>query len=85
MLTIGDVMNHKLGTKQVKRVKWLSPVGECDMCGVALTDKFVDGKTAMGPWAMMCLRCHREVGQGIGTGRGQVYQQEGGEWWKVAG
>ncbi|MDI6785104.1 MAG: hypothetical protein QMD92_00185 [bacterium] len=36
--------------------------------------KYVDGKTTLGFWANMCLSCHREVGVGIGPGRGQYYK-----------
>lgn len=52
-----------------------------------LDGQFVDGKTKMGPWAMMCLPCHRRYGVGLGTGRGQRYslETESGEWVKVEG
>ena len=32
----------------------------------------VDGKTAGGPWANMCVSCFHQHGVGLGTGRGQV-------------
>lgn len=31
----------------------------------------VDGKTVIGPWAMMCSSCWERIGVGLGTGRGQ--------------
>ena len=49
-------------------------------------NNFIDGKTTMGPWAIMCLRCSRMYGVGVGTGRGQHYQkQEDGQWLKIDG
>jgi len=52
----------------------------------AITTAFVDGKTKMGPWGNMCLTCHRRVGVGLGTGKGQKYEkQDDGKWLKVAG
>jgi len=55
---------------------------KCDVCGGSLTQGFVDGRTVYGPWAIMCPRCHFEVGQGVGLGKGQQYSAEGV---KVAG
>jgi hypothetical protein len=35
--------------------KWLgTPPCKCDICGGAIKKVFVDGKTAFGPWGMMC-------------------------------
>jgi hypothetical protein len=52
---------------------WLGSM-ECDFCGKSVVgEKFVDGKTTRGPWAVMCLGCYRENGSGIGTGLGQLY------------
>jgi hypothetical protein len=45
----------------------------CDLCHQAIKGRFVDGKTQMGPWANMCLACHRTQGCGLGTGKGQAY------------
>ena len=58
--------------------KWLSPADECDLCGLPLEDydHFVDGKTTMGPWALMCPLCHASYGKGIGTGLGQKYDSK---------
>jgi hypothetical protein len=28
----------------------------------------------MGPWALMCEKCHGEIGCGLGLGKGQKYQ-----------
>jgi len=59
--------------------RWLSAMPEeCDMCHTPLKGKaFVDGKTAFGPWAMMCEACHRDQGFGLGVGRGQHYDKNG--------
>jgi hypothetical protein len=50
-------------------MKWLgTPPEKCDLCETPITDEFVDGKTRMGPWANMDIRCHNQVGVGLGTG-----------------
>jgi hypothetical protein len=54
--------------------KWLSPPPkQCDICRQPITGRFVDGATRMGPWAIMCEDCHREVGYTLGVGRGQMF------------
>ncbi len=54
--------------------KWLSPKPtKCDLCYEPLESIFVDGKTQMGPWVIMCGHCFIELGCGIGTGQGQMY------------
>jgi len=45
----------------------------CDICGVDIILSFVDGKTKMGPWAIMDGKCHASHGVGLGTGKGQKY------------
>lgn len=52
----------------------------------AITTAFVDGRTQMGPWANMCLSCHKTHGVGFGQGNGQKYEkQDNGRWLKVLG
>jgi hypothetical protein len=52
------------------------PPGNCDMCHSPVENVFIDGKTKLGGlWANMCLNCHKEIGMGLGTGKGQ-------EWWR---
>ena len=65
--------------------KWHGEATECDICERPFRDgkHFIDGKTKSGPWALMCRKCHRTFGVGIGTGRGQVYLVKTFE--KVAG
>lgn len=49
----------------------------CDLCHSKLQDGFIDGKTKRGPWGIMCKRCHGIYGVGLGTGKGQRYNQAG--------
>jgi hypothetical protein len=54
--------------------KWMSaPPFNCELCNKPLVRRFVDGKTTMGPWALMCTACHHDQGIGLGEGRGQMY------------
>jgi len=62
-----------------------TPPKECNLCQCDLDDVFIDGKTQMGPWAIMCPNCHLTHGVGIGTGRGQRYRFQNGSWVKVTG
>jgi hypothetical protein len=62
-----------------------SPPCFCDVCNDVIADEFVDGKTNMGPWAIMCPGCYKEHGVGCGTGKGQRYRQQGEDWVKVEG
>ena len=59
---------------------------KCDICDRPDLDIIVDGKTIHGPWAWMCVDCYREVGVGLGLGRGQLFiQYKDGELIKIAG
>ena len=62
-----------------------SPPKTCDVCGEAIDEQFVDGKTKMGPWGILCLDCHVDVGVGLGTGKGQRYRLMDGRWVKIEG
>jgi hypothetical protein len=58
--------------------KWLGKVNKCDICKENINwtrnkQWFVDGRTTMGPWALMCCRCFEMYGVGLGTGKGQKY------------
>ena len=69
-----------------RRVKWLwSEIKNCQLCSNSITKHFIDGKTAYGSWAIMCEKCHRNYGSGLGLGRGQLYKKERDGWWKIAG
>ena len=55
--------------------KWIGEKPKkCDICPGPIEGHFVDGKTIDGPWALMCLRCHKDIGVGLGIGKGQKYQ-----------
>jgi hypothetical protein len=76
---------------------WQSkPPTSCDLVGYTPSEhkhgdvwgegEFVDGKTCMGPWANMCMKCHRKYGMGLGTGLGQHYRRQlDNRWLKVGG
>ncbi len=65
---------------------WVGSEPVCDFCGTPPTQFFVDGKTTLGPWAIMCLGHHRQNGVGLGTGRGQKYEHRPDKaWHKVEG
>lgn len=51
---------------------------QCEVCDCSLIrcGEFIDGKTKMGPWAMMCPGCHKSHGCGLGTGKGQKYERQ---------
>ena len=66
--------------------KWLgNPPANCEVCHASITDTFIDGRTIHGPWANMCPTCHKEIGVGLGTGRGQKYVKHGIDWIKEEG
>lgn len=51
----------------------------CQLCGEPLHDAFIDGRTVFGPWAIMCLSCHRISGfEPLGIGTGQKYSLDTG-------
>ena len=68
------------------RNKWrvITP-RKCEICEGNLKGAFVDGKTKVGFWAIMCLACHKEFGVGLGIGKGQKYElkrmKEGEDEW----
>ena len=54
---------------------WMSAVPELDDFGIKIKDEFIDGKTIMGPWALMTPRSWKQYGVGkLGTGLGQRYK-----------
>lgn len=59
---------------------------ECDLCERAISFRFYDAKTSLGPWANMCPTCFKVAGVGLGTGLGQLYErQTEGRYCKIAG
>jgi hypothetical protein len=60
----------------------------CDICRKSFTSNImVDGRTARGPWGLLCELCHTMFGCGIGTGKGQKYQlnEPTQRWFKIEG
>lgn len=45
----------------------------CDICKHPAEEYYVDGKTVFGPWANMCIACHKIYGVGLGINKGQKY------------
>ena len=74
MPTVGNVVAHKHGKKRVK--KWGGSEPICNICNKKPKGYFVDGRTRMGPWALMCPACHKRVGVGLGTSFGQKYDAD---------
>ena len=70
-----------------RRRYWTGDVGEKDDFGRLITDEFIDGRTMMGPWAIMAPLSWRVEGIGkLGLGNGQRYKkQPDGKWLKVEG
>jgi hypothetical protein len=48
----------------------VSKIPRCDIRGCS-NDAGYDGKTNLGPWAYMCEKHFKELGIGLGTGKGQ--------------
>lgn len=66
-------------------IKWQGST-TCDFCKQDCTKvgkSFFDGKTDLGPWALMCVKDFANHGQGLGQGWGQQYDSKTLE--KVAG
>ncbi len=66
-------------SKTKERKRWLSGRPSfCDLCRTPIKKggTFIDGKTDMGPWGILCVKCHRTRGFGLGIGRGQKYSGE---------
>lgn len=70
-----------------KEVIWIgSQPTNCQLCNEPLQSTFIDGRTRLGHWAIMCPECHMDQAIGLGVGKGQMYaKQTDGRWQKVAG
>lgn len=66
---------------------WLSPVGGFDDFNDPIKTVIIDGKTSMGPWALMTPKSYKRYGIGrLGLGAGQKYEkQTDGRWLKTEG
>jgi len=66
--------------------KWISKIPtHCDICDQKISEIFIDGKTKLRPWGIMCPMCYLHIGVGLGPGKGQKYMKRGKEFVKVAG
>lgn len=72
-------------TKLQKKCWYGDTPTKCDICQAPITNRFIDGRTQHGPWAIMCSRCHYQNGSGLGLGHGQAYELQGTLFVKVAG
>jgi hypothetical protein len=87
---IDSLLGRALGGRDIimpnKRYWMGDNINQKDDFGRPITDEFIDGKTRLGPWAIMSPTTHRIQGMGLGMGRGQRYRkQEDGRWIKVEG
>lgn len=73
-------------TPVVEEVEWGGDVPEKDDYGYTITDRFVDGKTKQGYWAIMTPGNFRSYGiNKFGKGLGQMYKRTKGKWIKIKG
>ena len=83
-----DKQNTDISPEDTVDTPWIgdNPT-ECQICTKPIGSFFIDGKTLMGSWAIMCLLCHELVGEGLGTGKGQRFQwnEPTKMFWKVEG
>lgn len=67
---------------------WVGAVPGMDDFNVPITDAFIDGKTGMGPWAIMTPISFSSYGVTgrLGVGLGQRYEKQAdGRWLKTQG
>ncbi len=74
--------------KECAPVLWLgSKPTKCQTCSNKINKVFYDMATTMGPWGILCPTCAL-LGPGIGrtgTGFGQKYELQNGQWVKTEG
>lgn len=69
-----------------KTVYWHGIIEENDDFGDEVKDVIIDGRTNMGPWAMMTEKSFKRYGVGLGQGKGQKYKKQAdNNWLKVEG
>lgn len=69
-------------------VYWVGTApAKCDHCGISIHNTFVDGATEpQGRWGNLHPNCHRQIGRGLGIGRGQRYERQiDGRWLRTEG
>lgn len=71
----------------MKKVWWLSSLGDKDDFGLPFGEFMYDAKTTDGPWANMSEASWEKHGIGrLGPGYGQKYEkQANGRWLKIGG
>lgn len=74
---------------KLKGQYYIDPPDKCDICSIPLTSSRFMADTGIvdhSAWANMCADCAIFYGEGIGWGKGQLYEkQEYGRWLLVAG
>lgn len=84
LMTIADVEE---GLRQEQY--YLNPSDNCGLCDSSLEERhlFVDGcLRGQLIWSIMCAECFSRNGEGIGWGKGQLYQRQAdGDWLMIAG
>lgn len=62
---------------------------KCDLCDSFIDTIFIHGSVddPYDAWAIMCPECHEEYGNGLGSGKGQMYQYYAptDQWLKIEG
>lgn len=59
---------------------------KCELSGRPIVDRFIDGATSRGYWAIMHPLTFMDYGRGLGMGRGQLYEKQAdGRWLKIDG
>ena len=71
----------------VTRTQWVGVVKAYDDTGKPIINSFIDGRTIMGPWAIMTPETHHAIGVGLGVGKGQLYRRHPVDdvWYKING
>jgi hypothetical protein len=65
---------------------WHGQIRSEDDFDQPIMNKFIDGATTFGPWAIMSPSSFKRYGKGLGTGLGQAYEkQKDGRWLKIGG
>ena len=59
--------------EETKKRHWLGSVPICSFCRQLPQEWFVDGVTTVGRWGIMCEKCFKPYGLGLGPGKGQLY------------
>ena len=80
------VQAHMVGGPKNARRWYGDPPAKCEVSGRPITDAFVDGKLRSGgAWCLMHPEVHAAQGTGLGTGRGQRFEQHDGAWYLMEG